>query len=206
MSDDLTKAAPAVASSFLFCPCAACGAEPAPEPASHCWWCGKNFMENKMTTKTKKLTTAHARPAINAGQSASPHFAGCVGVGLLLPDGAREANLGEMNEIRATLGGLARGQIKRELNIRLSLLERIKNKLYRSLRFLMKHATWHKVAVDKHGADVKHQRNMNRGLSIQVPFLNQVDQALQNRINPVGHGADGVDWQNASDQTRRAQD
>lgn len=40
MSDEQTTAAPAVASSFLFCPCAACGAAPAPEPSLVCWWCG----------------------------------------------------------------------------------------------------------------------------------------------------------------------
>lgn len=44
MSDNQTTAAPAVASSFLFCPCAACGAEPAPAPASHCWWCGEEII------------------------------------------------------------------------------------------------------------------------------------------------------------------
>jgi hypothetical protein len=39
MSDNLTKAAPVVQQRFVL-PCAACGASPAPEPTSNCWWCG----------------------------------------------------------------------------------------------------------------------------------------------------------------------
>ena len=52
MSDDLTKAAPAVVQQRFVLPCAACGAEPAPEPASHCWWCGKLILTTMKTELT----------------------------------------------------------------------------------------------------------------------------------------------------------
>ena len=55
MSDDLTKAAPAVVQQRFVLPCAACGAGPAPDPASHCWWCGEELnpsdKSNPMTTE-----------------------------------------------------------------------------------------------------------------------------------------------------------
>lgn len=57
MSDDLTKAAPAVVQQRLVLPCASCGAGPSPEPASHCWWCGEELKPNpeakSMNTQSK---------------------------------------------------------------------------------------------------------------------------------------------------------
>jgi hypothetical protein len=66
MSEDLTTAAPAVASSALFCPCAACGAEPAPEPSSHCWWCGEKFKPNNEPMKLKDLIIQLLKCDMNA--------------------------------------------------------------------------------------------------------------------------------------------
>lgn len=55
MSDDLITAAPAVVQQRLVLPCAACGAGPAPEFASHCWWCGEELKPNNETMKLKDL-------------------------------------------------------------------------------------------------------------------------------------------------------
>ena len=75
MSDDLTKAAPAVASSFLFCPCSACGAEPAPDPTSHCWWCGEELKPtneiNPMNIDLNNLPVLGINCRLDADQLAS---------------------------------------------------------------------------------------------------------------------------------------
>lgn len=54
MSDDQTKAAPAVVQQRFVLPCALCGAGPAPEPASHCWWCGELIMAGSVESTDSK--------------------------------------------------------------------------------------------------------------------------------------------------------
>lgn len=54
MSDDVTKAAPAVVQQRFDLPCASCGAGPAPESASHCWWCGEELVIKSVTDPSIK--------------------------------------------------------------------------------------------------------------------------------------------------------
>lgn len=152
MSDDLTKAAPAVVQQRLVLPCPACGASPAPEPASVCWWCGAS-----LNGKMRKLKRVAEAESINAGEPPPKHFGG-IG-GHLRTSWDAEYSVLQVQELRECIRKCIESKVRFHYRLRYGIFAQLMQCFHQALAALRKFCGGNQIPHNAQASDVHNKRN-----------------------------------------------
>ena len=122
------------------------------------------------------------RESVDPVDRTSPELNGVLGRRIPVTSGAGEGSVSEMEELRLYALKAARRNVQRHCHLKRSPFMRFMNKVKKWALLGQKHSAGDNNSAHKHAANGDHQTKTEGRLAVSVPFINEADESLKDRV------------------------